>query len=201
VRDLSVLSNQSVNQGINCFFEEGEYNPEDIPTLRYNMGTVFEGNERLAEEILEQGKNPGLGIRKLHEQGLTGKGINIGIIDSSLILKHPEYEGKIADYYDINIENAEIGPMHGAAITSILVGSEIGIIPDAKVYYVATETGMKADSQDVADGINWIMEQNKSLPDHQKIRIISISDDPAEMGCINREAYIKARDAATSEVC
>jgi hypothetical protein len=36
------------------------------------------------ERIMELGKNPGLGIRKLHTQGITGRGIGIAIIDQTL---------------------------------------------------------------------------------------------------------------------
>ena len=36
------------------------------------------------EKIMELGKNPGLGVNKLHKQGITGKGVSIAIIDQAL---------------------------------------------------------------------------------------------------------------------
>lgn len=200
VRDASVLEKlYGLNSG-GSVFKEGEYDPDDIPSLRYNEGTIFEGCEALASEILEHGKNPGLGVRQLHEQGITGNGVNVAIIDTNLFLNHPEFSGKIAEYYDTGIESPEIGSMHGPAVTSVLVGAEIGTAPGARVYYAAKMSGAAYDdSQRVADGLCWIMEKNKGLPDGRKIRVVSISDDPAAAECRNPEAYLQARKAAEQE--
>src|SRR5712691_1557409 len=58
--------------------------PELPGTLWFNQKTIWPGH--LAggidpERLLIDGMNPGLGVRKLHEQGLTGKGVNVAIID------------------------------------------------------------------------------------------------------------------------
>jgi hypothetical protein len=37
--------------------------------------------------------NPGLGVRELHEEGITGKGVTVAIIDQNMILDHPEFQG------------------------------------------------------------------------------------------------------------
>jgi hypothetical protein len=37
-------------------------------------------------DILEIGKNPGLGIRSLHDRGITGRGIGVAIIDQPLLV-------------------------------------------------------------------------------------------------------------------
>ena len=65
-----------------------------IPNITFNEETVFpeEVKERLGPELLmELGKNPGLGLRRLHEQGVTGKGVGIAVIDQVLYTGHPEY--------------------------------------------------------------------------------------------------------------
>lgn len=49
-------------------------------------------------EIMETGKDPGLGIRRLHAQGITGKGIGVAIIDGPLRLDHVEYKDRIVYY-------------------------------------------------------------------------------------------------------
>ena len=51
----------------------GEYVPADMITYWLNQNTLFEGNEALAAEILETGKNPGLYVQELHDRGITGK--------------------------------------------------------------------------------------------------------------------------------
>jgi len=42
--------------------------------------------------ILEFNKNPGLGIRELHKQGITGKGVSIAVIDQNLLTSHEQYK-------------------------------------------------------------------------------------------------------------
>lgn len=81
-------------------YKESEFNKDDIVTFTFNQDTVLLGSEELQTQIMENGKNPGLGIRELHKQGITGKGVNVAIIDQNLLLHHPEFSGKIAAYYD-----------------------------------------------------------------------------------------------------
>lgn len=173
IRD--VISNKAI-------FEENEYRAEDIITFTFNKGTILKGNEKLQEEIMENGKNPGLGIRELHKEGLTGKGINVAIIDQNLLLHHPEFDGKIAEYYDTGCEqDSNSGSMHAPAVTSILVGSNIGVAPDAKVYFAAAPS-WKGDSEYYAKGLYWIIEENKKLPEGEKIRVVSVSAAPSGEG-------------------
>ncbi len=163
-------------------FEENEYRVEDIITFNFNKGTVLKGNEKLQEEVMENGKNPGLGIRKLHKEGLMGKGINVAIIDQNLLLHHPEFDGKIAGYYDTGCEqNPNSGSMHAPAVTSILVGNKIGVAPDAKVYFAAAPS-WKGDSEYYAKGLYWIIDENKKLPEGEKIRVVSVSAAPSGEG-------------------
>jgi subtilisin family serine protease len=200
VRNLQILPEmQTIEQHI---LEEGEYDPNDISTFRFNGGTVFKGSEALASEILENGKNPGLGVRSLHEQGITGKGVNVAIIDANLLLNHPEYSGKITEYHYLDVGDPEQGSFHGPGVTSLLVGENIGTAPDASVYYVAVPPGRAngiLDSQYCADALIWIVEQNRKLPNDQKIRVVSISAVPDEAGRENRQAYRDAVALAESE--
>lgn len=168
--------------GKQAIYEKNEYRVEDIITFTFNKDTVLKGNERLQEEIMENGKNPGLGIRKLHKKGITGKGINVAIIDQNLLLHHPEFDGKIAGYYDTGCEQEpSSGSMHAPAVTSILVGNKIGVAPDAKVYFAAAPS-WKGDSEYYAKGLYWIIEENKKLPEGEKIRVVSVSAAPSGEG-------------------
>lgn len=131
------------------------------------------------EKILELGKNPGLGIKTLHEQGITGKGVNIAVIDSMLFLDHDEYKKNIMLYELLNSLD-DGGQMHGPGVTSLAVGKNTGVAPDAQVYYIALTFGnlspvTEKDLGYVADGINRILEINKQLQKEEKIRVISIS--------------------------
>lgn len=163
-------------------FEENEYSKADIKTFTFNEGTVLKGSEKLQEEIMNKGKDPGLGIRELHKEDITGKGINVAIIDQNLLLHHPEFDGKIVEYYDTGCSTEEgTGSMHAPAVTSILVGDTIGVAPDAKVYFAAAPS-WSGDSEYYAKGLYWIIDENKKLPEGEKIRVVSVSAGPSGEG-------------------
>lgn len=173
--DIRAISEEKV-------YEENEYNSNDIITFTFNEGTVLKGNEKLQAEIMKNGKNPGLGVRELHKEGITGKGINVAIIDQNLLLHHPEFDDKIVEYYDTGCEQeSNRGSMHAPAVTSILVGDTIGVAPDAKVYFAAAPA-WKGDSEYFAKGLYWIIDENKKLPDDEKIRVVSVSTSPSGEG-------------------
>jgi subtilisin family serine protease len=125
-------------------------------------------------DLLEEGKNPGLGIRKLHEDGIDGKGIGIAIIDQPLLKNHIEYEDRIVRYEGIDVQGVEV-QMHGPPICSIAVGKTCGVAPKASLYYYAVPPWKWLDNKPWADTLNKIVERNKSLREYEKIRVVSIS--------------------------
>ncbi|OHB65016.1 MAG: hypothetical protein A2Y76_09410 [Planctomycetes bacterium RBG_13_60_9] len=129
-------------------------------------------------ELLKSAMNPGLGVRKLHARGITGKGVSVGIIDQPLYRDHPEFAGKIAAYRDVDCELKS--SMHGPAVASLLVGKQCGTAPDARLYFVATP--LIPDAAYQARALDWLVEQNKALSADQKIRVISISGAPSGPG-------------------
>lgn len=156
----------------------GEYVPEDMITYWFNQNTVFEGNEELAAKILEEGKAPGLNVANLHAQGVTGENVTVAIIDQPLLLDHPEYDGKIKQYHTFGLtEKDNPSSMHGPAVTSLLAGDTIGTAPGANLYYVAIATWEKNAPEMGAQALDWLIEQNESLPEANKIRAVSISAD------------------------
>ena len=91
------------------------------------------------EEIMEQYKNPGLNIRSLHEKGITGKGVGIAIIDQPLLVDHIEYKDQLKYYLERDTVNTQDAAMHGAAVASIAVGKNVGVAPEADLYYIADD--------------------------------------------------------------
>lgn len=152
---------------------------EELSSIVFDTQTVWP--DKLPEGfdpqlIMEIGKNPGLGIRSLHEEGITGKGINIAIIDQPLLLEHQEYGNQIKLYEEINASGE--ASMHGPFVTSICAGKAIGVAPDVGIYYMGCydfKSDMKVDFTFLAESIDRILEINKSLPADEKIRAISIS--------------------------
>jgi serine protease AprX len=159
--------------------------PEVIASLHFNRATRWPGEKRLPsgvkpERLLTDAMNPGLGVRELHRQGITGKGVTVAIIDQPHPGDHPEYRGKIVAYRDLGCEDPV--SMHGPAVTSLLVGTQCGTAPDARVYYVASPLS------DYGAALDWVLEQNHTLPANAKIRVVSVSAGPS-----GPDSFVKSR--------
>ena len=154
-----------------------------IRTLTFNQNTVWPefpvGKWSVKEyinDLVEKAKNPGLGVRQLHQQGITGKGVSVAIIDQVLAgLNHPEYDGKIVIYQDFT-KVKEGWSMHGPAVASLLVGRQCGTAPGADLYYAAVPSGNIAKVE--AEALDWLVEKNRQLPKDKKIRVVSVSAAP-----------------------
>ena len=137
--------------------------------------------------IMDTGKNPGLGVRALHAEGITGKGVGLAILDQGLLVDHVEYTDRLRLYEEIHCVDW-CAQMHGPAVASLAVGKTVGVAPDADLYYIA-ETHRKdnlsswegknfdeiVDFTATATAIDRILEINRSLPKGKKIRVISLS--------------------------
>lgn len=185
---LTALPKPDVNMGFDLrSFDISHYDLRDqadlLSQVTFDSATRFpdklpEGFS--PEEIMELGKNPGLGVRALQEAGITGEGVNIAIVDQALNPEHAEYAENLMNYELLHCSDSG-AQMHGSAVTSIAVGKSCGVAPGAKVYYIASTFGsygfeeMKMDLSYMADSIDRILEINELLPEERKIRVISIS--------------------------
>jgi subtilisin family serine protease len=123
--------------------------------------------------LLEDGKNPGLGIRALHKQGIDGRGVGIAIIDQPLLKDHIEHVGRIVKYEAIDVES--IPPqMHGPAVCSIAVGKTCGVAPGASLYYFAVPM-WKPDNKPYCDVIDKLIQLNEDPNKTEQVRVVSIS--------------------------
>ncbi len=164
---------------------ESQLDSSMIKTFWFNEKTIFPDKYAdYAKSVMDNGKNPGLGVNSLHEQGITGKGVSVAIIDQNICLDHPEFFEKIIEYYDVGCHTPSYkSSMHGPAVASLLVGNFIGTAPDAKIYYVAAPSWTN-DAKFYADALNWIIEKNNSLPEGEKIRAVSVSAAPSGPGTL-----------------
>jgi hypothetical protein len=133
-------------------------------------------------KIMELGKDPGLGIRQLQAQGITGSGVGIAIIDQPMLVDQQEYVTQVKDYEEINIDPSTDSSMHGPAVSSIAVGKTVGVAPQADLYFIADQPGtwkgagqFEYDFSYLAKAVRRILDINQSLPSGQKIRVISMS--------------------------
>jgi hypothetical protein len=116
----------------------------DLLFASFDDKTIWPPADRLPEEfdwrkIRELGMNPGLGIRSLHQEGITGEGIGIAVIDQTLLVDHREYADRLRlyeEYQDVQATRPE-ADMHGLGVASIAVGKTVGTAPGADLYFIA----------------------------------------------------------------
>lgn len=171
------------------------------PALAYSLiisdATQFPGPEKLPEgydpyALLAWGMDPGLNVDILHAHGFTGKGAVIAYVDQC-VQPHEQYDGE-----NIHIANQEdSNSMHGPAVLSLLAGRDIGVAPEAEVYYHGFVPSMEASQLSEAEALYQIIEQNENLPEGEKITMVGFSDniDPSE----NYEQEFRDAAAACEE--
>ena len=149
--------------------------------LHFDTRTQWPSVDRLPKgfdpaRLLEDGKNPGLGVRRLHQQGIDGRGVHIAIIDQPLLREHREYKDRVVDYQAIDVEGVP-PQMHGPAVASIAVGRECGTAPAASLHYYAVPTWKWWDEhcKPYAALLDRIVEDNRELPAARKVRVVSLS--------------------------
>ena len=164
-------------------FDFRSYAPGLASYLTFDSQTKWPAKNKLPPHfdpnfILQQGKNPGLQVRSLQEQGVTGEGISLAVIDQPLLTTHQEYADRIA-LYECHVPQEKEASMHGSAVASIAVGKTVGVAPQARVYYIAAvfhedETG-RFDACPIAKALKRVYQINKRLPAAERIRVVSIS--------------------------
>ena len=212
---FSLIPVYAVDNTINYFESfEGDHNnaslydwtgKEDLLyTLEFGTDTVWPSDSKMPptfkkadrDKILEYGKDPGLGIRKLQALGYTGKGVNVAIVDQPLLLDHTEYKDRDIHYYKINPGSmSQETSSHGPGMTSILVGKNIGVVPQSTLYYFANPTWL-GDQKNEADAFNKIIELNNTLAENKKIKVVSLShcaDKTLKNSELLQQAIDKAR--------
>lgn len=123
---------------------------------------------------LERGKDPGLQVKTLHVQGVTGQGVGVAIFDKPILRGHHEFKGRLA-YRRLAPKLKRHLHFHGISCASILTGRTCGVAPKADLYYMAVpDVGRNFFYYTLAMGE--LIKINRRLPQGRKVRIVSISD-------------------------
>ncbi|MCX7923128.1 MAG: S8/S53 family peptidase [Clostridia bacterium] len=149
-------------------------------------------------KIMETGKTPALNIKKLHQKGIDGKGISIAMIDYSLLVDHNEYKDRLKLYEEINSLEPSAS-MHGSAMASIAVGKTVGVAPGVDLYFIGSSNfdkdlkgkDIKPNFEWTAKAIDRVLEFNNTLPEENKIKVISIS----AIWCPTNKGYTEVQKA------
>lgn len=153
-------------------------------------------------KLYQISKTPGLRLKDLYKKGITGKGINIAIIDQALS-PHQEYNKNLIFYKNFD-KLEKRGTMHGAAVASIAVGKDVGVAPEAKLYYIAANFSQYYKENEpfnakiYSEAIEYLLELNKTLPQEKKIFVIAMSRGFSDND-YNRKAFLKALEKAKKQ--
>jgi serine protease AprX len=152
---------------------------ELLAEMPFDSRTKWPDSDKLPDDfnpvrLLDEGKNPGLGIRSLHKQGIDGRGIGIAILDQPLLKDHIEYKNQLVLYEKKHL--LDMAPaMHGAPLASIAVGKNCGVAPKALLYYFAMRMTAMPDNKIYCNIIDKIIKMNEEAGASEKIRVVSIS--------------------------
>ena len=181
-----------------------QYTAQELAdVISFDSKTKFPPKKKLPKgfspkKILQNGKNPGLGVYDLHSQGITGKGVSMAIIDQNLLLNHREYASNVIFYEEDPFWKGMEASMHAPAVVSVAAGKRVGVAPQAQVFAFAanfqTDDSGIFDAGLIAGTLRRVAELNAQLPPKQKIRVVSISRgfDPRDHGSKEFEEAQKA---------
>jgi hypothetical protein len=134
-------------------------------------------------------------------RGVTGRGYGIAVIGPTLQVDHNEYMNRIKLYEEINVDE-HLAEANGTELLSLAVGKNLGIAPDADLYYIATtfhtNTG-QLDYNLFADALGRIIEINRFLPKNRKVKTVFIISTPFTKLDAGYKQMIKAIENAKKE--
>ena len=195
--EIPIGSHENIRDARGCDITQLNLTQEQLLNLTIDKTTVMTPEQKaILETYMEAAKNPGLGIRQLHEQGFTGKGVKMAIIDQPLGM-HEEYKDNIiGEVHDINSE--ELGEMeaslHGAAVTSIAAGKNTGVAPDVGVVYYSAINASK-DPEDIKvykEKLQKVMNDYRDTPDIVDIVQKELKAVEKKGDCITNMPYVEA---------
>lgn len=139
---------------------------QDLTASITKDGVISSGAKRTNGSPPPDVANTLVGIDKVWDQGFTGKGQTIAVIDSG-IYPHPDLKDKIVGWVDIR--DGSLTPCddhgHGTHVAGVAAGSGVasagkhkGVAPDANVVGVRI-----ASVSDAIKGIQWVIDHKEEL--------------------------------------
>ncbi len=149
-----------------------------LRAMPFDTETRWPGKDALPKDfdpaaLLKAGRNPGLGLRALHAQGIDGRGVDIAIIDQPLVPDHAETAGRLHMAAELDVKGVP-PQMHGPAVSSLAAGSTCGAAPGARLFYVSQPAWKAREGNGYyIQGLEHLLDLNRS--GKAKIRVVSIS--------------------------
>jgi hypothetical protein len=167
-----------------CGQDATRYNTEDLSRekfaeISFDTNTVFSNEQNSKyrpQELIERGKDFGLGLSKLHKAGIDGRGIDVTLIDWNFDYDNPEFVDEDGNSRIVEYNNEHISQkrkfkegFHGKTVSSLLAGSNTGVAPKCNISFYAIEP--KEDlSKQVENILDALQSNGKKIP-----QVISLS--------------------------
>jgi subtilisin family serine protease len=124
-----------------------------------------------------------IGVTSGHAQ--TGKDVLVGVLDTGIDAKHPEFAGKTIHFSDLNAAGLQVGATardagdHGTHVCGIIAGVTSGVAPDADLAVAAVLTqlspaGLSGSTVQIATGLNWLLS-HPFRPNRPGVDVINAS--------------------------
>jgi hypothetical protein len=110
-----------------------------------------------------------IGATELWAAGFRGQGVKIGHLDTGIDPSHPALAGKIAAFAVVDSEGnpSPASPRdtdtHGTHTAGLLVGSEVGVAPEARVVSALVLPGGGGTLAQIIGGMEWAIEQGAQV--------------------------------------
>lgn len=123
-------------------FDLSQLDIKHISMLTFNSSTIWPDERHMpkgfnSSKILEKGKNPMLGIKDLHNQGITGNGVSVAFIDFGFQGKnHVELKNTNIHVKDFSTDSAHF---HSECALANLLGKNIGVAPNVECYFYSVD--------------------------------------------------------------
>ena len=133
---------------------------------------LVEPVDRGAEVVTERDKIQAshldqINLSAARQEGLTGQGVRIGILDTGIDAQHPEFSGKHISFMEFDHRGFPVSSSpsphgdHGTHVAGLAAGATCGVAPaaDLAVAAVLTNSGGGTLAQVLA-GYNWLVHHN-----------------------------------------
>ncbi|MGI4796711.1 MAG: S8 family peptidase, partial [Janthinobacterium lividum] len=125
-----------------------------------------------------------IGARGLHDDGIDGEGVLVGVIDTGVDADHPDLAGRIAHYAAFDPGGRFMASLrkdygdHGTHVCGTIAGKVCGVAPGAKLAVAAALTTIDANGQStgtlaqVLAAANWLIQTDFG---EQNVTILNMS--------------------------
>ena len=148
----------------------------------------------------------GYGFNEVHQQGFTGKGVLVAVIDHPSNINHIEISKQVKEVIVLE-EKYNCSHFHGLAVISHLCGKSIGIAPEAEVIFYAGQPLGGKTKEERYDRFNHyaimcLKDIKKQIIMGKSIRIVNLSNSWLTQGNSQLKAEAKLiRDELESMGC